>query len=133
MSRSTGASLLAITSITLRSALREKLAPFDHDLTCVTTVGEITKLRKSGEHFEVVLLPERLADSDWWLLWGELSNLDPLPAILVYSRHPTFRLWTAVLDLGGYGVISEPFEQQEINQAVTEAALKFRARSGSAT
>ncbi|HEY8997261.1 MAG TPA: hypothetical protein VIM60_05155 [Edaphobacter sp.] len=133
MSRSTGARLLAVTSITLSSALREKLAPLDHDLTCVTTVGEITELRKSGEHFEVIILPERFADSDWWILWSELSSLDPPPAILVYSRNPTFRLWTAVLDLGGSGVISEPFEQREINQLVIEAALEFRARARSST
>jgi DNA-binding NtrC family response regulator len=133
MSYSAGVKLLAVTSTTARSILRERLAPIDHLLTCVSTVEEIADLCRRGEIFEVVLLPEKLADLDWWLLWGEISNLDPPPIIIVYSKQPTFRLWTAVLDLGGFGVVSEPFEEQEIRQVVIDAAHQFLLRARSST
>jgi hypothetical protein len=133
MSQSARVKLLAVTSTTARSILREKLVPLDHLLTCVSTVEEIADLHRGGKNFEVVLLPEKLADFDWWLLWGEISNFDPPPIILVYSKQPTFRLWTAVLDLGGFGVVSEPFQEREIQQVVIDAAHQFRLRARSGT
>lgn len=133
MSHPVGVKLLAVISTTARSILCERLAPIDHLLTCASTVEEIAGLRSRGEIFEVVLLPEELADFDWWLLLGEISNLDPPPIILVYSKQPTFRLWTAVLDLGGFGVVSEPFEAQEIRQVVIDASHQFRLRARNST
>lgn len=45
-----------------------------------------------------------------------------VPALLVYTRTPTFELWTSVLDLRGYDVVVEPFSDEEIQQAVLKAA-----------
>jgi len=127
MSESTDVRILAVTSKTNRSLLREKLSPLDHGLVCVDTVSEIAPLHRQHS-FEVILLPAALPDTDWWMVWSELSTLSPQPAILVYTRHATFQLWTAVLDLGGYDVISEPFGEEEIKGAVLGAAGAYRLR-----
>jgi DNA-binding NtrC family response regulator len=131
MGNSAVAKLLAVTSSGNRELLREKLAPLDSGLVCVGTAEEIEELRREGQVFEVLLLPEAMSELEWWPLWGELSLLNPQPSILVYTRHPTFRLWTAVLDLGGYDVVSEPFGESEIKSAVTRAAKDYRERASS--
>ena len=120
--------LLAVTSETNRKLLKQKLSPLDQGLVCVDSVHEIAPLHRKQHSFEVVLLPASLSDADWWTVWSELATVSPRPSILVYTRHPTFQLWTAVLDLGGYDVISEPFGDQEIKTAVLSAAEDYRSR-----
>lgn len=120
--------LLAVTSKTSRTRLREKLSPLDRGLVCIDSVDQMAKLRRQQNNFEVVLLPSELSDADWWTVWSELTAVIPQPSILVYTRQPTFQLWTAVLDLGGYDVISEPFDETEIKGVVLSAAEDYRSR-----
>lgn len=126
-----GVKVLAIANSVTGYVLERKLLALDVDLSCVHSAEEIAALRRVGKSFEVILLPEKLADDEWWSLWGELCLLSPRPSILVYARHPTFQLWTAVLDMGGYDVVSEPFGEREIQTAVLKAAEDFRERSRS--
>ena len=121
--------VLAIASSVNCSMLEQKLSPLGIDLSCAQSAEEIAGFRRMERFFEVILLPERLSDHEWWSLWGELCLLSPRPSILVYARQPTFQLWTAVLDMGGYDVISEPFGEREIQTAVLKAAEDFRERS----
>ncbi len=40
----------------------------------------------------------------------------------------TFKLWSGVLEMGGYDVIVEPFTEEELQRAVTRAAQSFVER-----
>jgi len=120
--------LLAVTSETNREVLKQKLCPMDQGLVCVNSIHEIASFHRKQQSFEVVLLPASLSDADWWTVWSELSTVSPKPSILIYTRQPTFQFWTAVLDLGGYDVISEPFGDEEIKSAVLSAAEDYRSR-----
>jgi DNA-binding response OmpR family regulator len=92
-------------------------------------VAEIPSAVREQGSFEVAIVPATLPDLEWWELWGQLCMLEQRPAILVYTRAPTFHLWTAVLDLGGYDVIVEPFSDEEVQAAVLNAAQSFRERT----
>jgi len=120
--------ILAIASGPMRTAIARQLEPLNPSIRCVTKPAEIAHLVSEGDVFEVAIFPAALADSEWWAFWGELSLLNPRPAILVYARATSFELWSSVLDLGGYDVIVEPFSDREIQDAVRRAALSFRGR-----
>lgn len=112
----------------MRTAIARQLEPLNPSIRYVAKPAEIAHLVSEGDVFEVAIFPAALPDSVWWALWGELSLLNPRPAILVYARATSFELWSSVLDLGGYDVILEPFSDREIQDAVRRAALSFRGR-----
>lgn len=120
--------LLAMTPPGTHAALVQKLSNLDIELTCAKSVAEIAQLRLEGPVFEVILLPASMPELEWWSLWGELCLLVPRPSIVVYARHASFQLWTAVLDLGGFDVVAEPFGEQELKTAVLNAAEDYRKR-----
>jgi len=118
--------VLAVVSNEMHAAIARQLAPLDIRIERVTKAAEIARLVGNGDVFDVAILPAALPDTEWWALWGELSLLNPRPAILVYARAATFELWTSVLDLGGYDLIVEPFSDREIQEAVQRAAQSFK-------
>jgi PleD family two-component response regulator len=59
-------------------------------------------------------------------LWAEIGLLDPRPEIVVYSQTSSFRLWSGVLEMGGFDVIVEPFTDKELQGAVLRAARSFK-------
>jgi DNA-binding response OmpR family regulator len=121
--------VLAVVSTETRVSITRQLAPLQIALDCVSSVAEIPSAVRDQGSFEVAIVPATLPDLEWWELWGQLCMLEQRPAILVYTRAPTFHLWTAVLDLGGYDVIVEPFSDEEVQAAVLNAAQSFRERT----
>jgi len=92
----------------------------------VRRAEELGRLVRNGEIYEVALLPAALPEGiDWWTIWGELAHLTQRPAILVYAHSANFHLWAEVLDAGGYDVVSEPFTQETLREAVLRAAGSF--------
>jgi response regulator of citrate/malate metabolism len=75
-----------------------------------------------------VLLPASLPDNSWWALWGEISLLSPRPEVLIYAPAASFRLWSGVLEAGGYDVLIEPFTAEQLEHAVLRAAACFQER-----
>jgi hypothetical protein len=121
--------LLALTSSANLSLVYENLLALDVELIWAESADRVARQRRLGRTFEVVLIPETLPDEEWWSLWEELNAFNILPSILVYSRRPTLRLWSAVLDLKGRDVISETFTGREIESAILKAARDYRKRA----
>jgi DNA-binding NtrC family response regulator len=115
----------------MRASIARQLTPLDIELVYASFVTEVSSVVIQEGPFEVAIIPATLPDLEWWALWGQLDAQDQRPAILVYTRTPTFKLWTSVLDLGGYDVIVEPFHDDEIQAAVLHAAQSFRERKES--
>jgi len=126
--------VLAVIPEQLRPALLTQLAPLKVKVVCAARASEIARLINEGAVFQVALLPAASSHPEWWALWGELCLLDPRPEILVYAAANTFQLWTAVLDMGGFDVVVEPFSDLEIQGAVLRAIESFtrKARTYSA-
>lgn len=89
---------------------------------CTNRMSEVPRLLRQQPLCRVLVVPAEMKDEEWWVFWGDVCLLDPRPAILVYSKAPTFELWAGVLEAGGYDVIVEPFSDEELEMAVLRAA-----------
>jgi CheY-like chemotaxis protein len=95
----------------------------------VSRATELGDLARSGEIYQVALLPASLPDMDWWTLWGELALFNRRPAILVYAHTASFQLWSGVLEAGCYDVIVEPFTDEKLKEVLLSAADSFDKRA----
>jgi CheY-like chemotaxis protein len=112
----------------MEGEIQRRLSSLDMSPIFVRRAADLAQFVRSGEIYQVALLPAALPDMDWWTVWGELALLNPRPAILVYARTATFELWAGVLEAGGYDVIVEPFTDEKLRQALLRAADSFEQR-----
>ena len=71
----------------------------------------------------VVICEARLSDGTWRDLVGHTSRM------IVSALHADNSLWMDVLNSGGYNVIGQPFEEQEVFRMVSMAWLHRRDRA----
>jgi hypothetical protein len=122
--------VLAVIPEEMQPALDRQLAALHATVVCAERALDIARLVSQGAVFQVALLPAASAHEEWWALWGELCLIDPRPEILVYAEANAFQLWTAVLDVGGFDVVIQPFSDAEIQGAVLRAVHCFQKRKG---
>jgi DNA-binding NtrC family response regulator len=120
--------ILALVTPEKQEQIGCQVAPLGVKIDFVSKAGELSHLALTRISYQVVLLPAALPDNGWWQLWGELALLHPRPEILVYAPTASFRLWSGVLEIGGYDVIVEPFTDQDLQQAILRAATSFKER-----
>jgi DNA-binding NtrC family response regulator len=120
--------ILALVTPEKQEQIGYQVAPLGVKIDFVSKAGELSHLALTRISYQVVLLPAALPDNGWWQLWGELALLHPRPEILVYAPTASFRLWSGVLEIGGYDVIVEPFTDQDLQQAILRAATSFKER-----
>ena len=118
--------ILALVAPGIRDAVRRQIASLGMIPALVNSAAELVHCVRKGERYQVVLLPASLSDTDdWWELWGELAMLRPRPAILVSAQTATFKLWSGVLEAGGYDVIVEPLTEDKLKEALLQAADSY--------
>ena len=120
--------VLAMVPVERQGQIRRQLAPLGVIVDFISKAAELSHLALSHTSYHVALLPAALPDNGWWSLWGEMALLNPRPEILVYAQTASFQLWSGVLEIGGYDVIVEPLNDDELQQAVTRAARSFAER-----
>lgn len=120
--------ILALVPIEMQELVRRQLTPVGVTIDFISKATELSQLVLGRRSYNVALLPAALPDNGWWSLWGEVALLNPRPEILVYAQAASFRLWSGVLEVGGYDVIVEPFTQEELQRAVLRAAKSFTER-----
>jgi DNA-binding NtrC family response regulator len=120
--------VLAVIPIELQPQIRRQLGPLGVTIDFLDWATELSHLAFIRTSYHVALLPAALPDTCWWSLWGEITLLHPRPEILVYAHTADFRLWSGVLEVGGYDVIVEPFTDKELQRAVRRAAGSFSER-----
>jgi DNA-binding NtrC family response regulator len=120
--------LLALAPVQMQGQIRRQLAPLGVTIDFVSKATDVSHLVLNRAPYQVALLPAVLPDNGWWSLWGEIAVLNPRPEVLVYAHSASFRLWSGVLEMGGYDVIVEPFTDDELQQAVSRAAQSFAER-----
>ena len=69
----------------------------------------------SGGESPVVICERSLPDGDWKDLLGKT------PRLIVTSRVANEALWAEVLNLGGYDVLAQPFDELEVRRVVALA------------
>jgi DNA-binding NtrC family response regulator len=79
--------------------------------SCTEALGHLAKGSSP-----IVICEQSLPDGGWKDL------LDKAPKIIVTSRAADEALWAEVLNLGGYDVLAQPFDETEVRRVVASAA-----------
>jgi len=74
---------------------------------------------------QVVIAKSDMPDGSWQEMLDHLRRLARPPLLIVTSRIADEHLWAEVLNLGGYDVLAEPFERDEMVRVVASARRHF--------
>jgi DNA-binding response OmpR family regulator len=85
--------------------------------------GATRCLRRHPVH--VVIAKSDLPDGSWQEMLGHLRCLVCPPLLIVTSRTADEQLWAEVLNIGGYDVLAQPFERDEMVRVVASARRHF--------
>lgn len=87
-----------------------------HAMTC----REAIRFANENE-IAVVICQPQLPDGDWTTVLTALERLDRSPNLIVTDRLPDEALWAKVLNLGGYDVLAQPFDRNEVFRVISSA------------
>ena len=76
--------------------------------------------------FPVILCERELPDGNWKDLLVAVAGIQSPPLLIVTSRLADEYLWAEVLNLGGYDVLSKPFNSIEFIQVTSMAWRRWR-------
>ncbi|MCC7153481.1 MAG: response regulator [Bryobacterales bacterium] len=74
----------------------------------------------------VIVCEHSLPDGSWRDVHRAASGLEPPPPVVVSSLHADDRMWAEVLNLGGYDVLPEPFDRNEVVRILSLAWLHWK-------
>jgi DNA-binding response OmpR family regulator len=78
-----------------------------------------------GTPVGVVISKRDLPEGGWREMLDHLLQRSDPPALVVTSRLADDMLWAEVLNMGGYDVLAEPLDSEEVNRVVSAAARHF--------
>ena len=90
------------------------------------TLIEPQTLQEGLDHVEkdsaqVVIVRSEFSGGDWKEVLQNLKERPQLPQLIVTSRTADEQLWSEVLNCGGYDVLAEPFDREEVERVVAAA------------
>jgi|SRR5579871_469054 len=74
---------------------------------------------------QVVITSRELPDGDWKKVLENLRRMQRPPQLIVTSRTADEQLWSEVLNCGGYDVLPQPFERDEIERVIAAARRHY--------
>src|SRR5579883_2036063 len=74
---------------------------------------------------QVVLAESELPTWNWKRILSDLRRISPAPQLVVTSRTADDYLWAEVLNVGGYDVLPQPLERDEVERVVAAARRHF--------
>lgn len=77
---------------------------------------------------QVVIVESDLPRWNWRQVLRELHLMSSPPLLVVSSRTADESLWAEVLNIGGYDVLAQPFEANEVERVVASAGRHFSRR-----
>ncbi len=77
----------------------------------------------------VVICERDLPDGDWKYILSEFERLPSRPNLIVTSQFADDELWAEVLNLGGYDVLAQPFDSDEVYRVIFLAWQEQKRRN----
>jgi DNA-binding response OmpR family regulator len=102
------------------AALSAMLEPKAWKVHQAQTCGEAIA-RLDVESIAVVVCDSGLPDGSWKDMLAYTAYAPNGPALIVTSRAADEALWAEVLNLGGYDVLAQPFDQLEVTRVICSA------------
>lgn len=78
---------------------------------------------------QVVIAESGLPSWNWKRILSDLRRLAPAPQLVVTSRTADDYLWAEVLNVGGYDVLPQPLQRDEVERVVAAARRHYDAPS----
>jgi DNA-binding response OmpR family regulator len=75
---------------------------------------------------QVVIAESELPNWNWKNVLSDLRRLAQPPQLIVTSRTADDYLWAEVLNIGGYDVLPQPLERDEVERVVAAARRQYR-------
>ena len=87
---------------------------------------EVRDRRRAMEFLErhpvqVVVAERDVPNWGWKEVLGDLRRLENPPQLIVASHAPDEALWAEVLNIGGYDVLPQPLERDEVERVIASA------------
>jgi DNA-binding response OmpR family regulator len=93
------------------------------------TFREALRVLGDKHHPTVIACEQELPDGSWRDLFEFLeTRLENPPPLVVVSRQADEALWAEVLNVGGYDVLTKPFDGEEVSRVMTMAGRQNRER-----
>jgi DNA-binding response OmpR family regulator len=70
---------------------------------------------------QVVIAESDLPNWNWKMVLRDLRGMELPPQLIVTSRIADDRLWSEVLNIGGYDVLPQPLERDEVERVIAAA------------
>ena len=92
------------------------------------TVYQATDHREAAALLDELNIGVVIADGNWREFLALTSVRPAAPSVIVTAQFADEHLWAEVLNLGGYDVLAQPFDPNEVSRIV-QAALRAALRS----
>lgn len=115
---------IRILSVSCSEDDRSALFGIVDDLPFVVTPAGSCKEAAAAltrEQFGIIVCECALPDGSWGEILHQIAGVGEKPLLIVASRSLDKSLWAEVLNLGGYDVLSMPFNRQEVRHVLTSA------------
>jgi DNA-binding NtrC family response regulator len=112
-----------------RLPLLDVLQSCDIEVLPVCNCDEARRMLEIEPLVQVVVTEARFRDGDWRRVFEIVERGRRRIEVAVCSRMGDPRLWLDVLEQGGYDVLVEPFEHEEVRRIVEAAAARSYMRS----
>jgi DNA-binding response OmpR family regulator len=89
------------------------------------------KAQLRRERFPVVICETQLPDGNWKDMLNGLALISDPPRLIVASRCADERLWSEVLNLGGFDLLATPFREVEVGYTIGSAWLDWKDEQSS--
>jgi DNA-binding NtrC family response regulator len=112
-----------------RSTLVNTLETCGFDVLPACDCNEARRMLETQPLVQVVVTDARLHDGDWRRVFEIVERGRRKIEVVVCSCLGEPKLWLDVLEEGGYDVLVEPFEHEEVQRIVEGAAARSYMRS----
>ncbi len=106
-----------------RSRLLDHLTGMPGNILTASSCGEAVEVLRYDPEVRVVLTDLTLPDGSWFDVLNRVSDLNACVEVVVCARVADERLWTQVLEAGGFDVLVEPYQEGEVQRILGAAAM----------
>jgi DNA-binding NtrC family response regulator len=93
----------------------------------VCDCNEARRMLETQSPVQAVVTDSALRDGDWRRVLEIVLQERPNVEVIVCSRLGDYNLWIDVLEQGGYDVLVEPYQHEEVRRIVKVAAARMRS------
>jgi len=110
-----------------RSHLIDHISAMHAEIRTASSCGEAVDVLRLNPAIGLVLTDLSLPDGSWFDVLNRVGDISANAEVVVCARVADERLWTQVLEAGGFDVLVEPYQAVEVKR-ILDAALAGRSR-----